>query len=140
MTRAITLLAVLLAWASLSAQAAGYDPDGYHECILDNIKENMGKQAVVVIRQACAHKNGTTPSGGKPPPEVQQDSFISQMKRNNPDLLTAEGCAYPMTLNDCIVYAVRDAWYPSRSFEEVREWLFRSQDEHGPMPPREDNR
>lgn len=132
------LLASAMATAFLSQSVSAYDPDGFHSCMLENMREGMGNAAVMAVRQSCGHLNETTSSGDRLPPQIAEDSYINEFKlekgaalRNDPS------CRYPMSIDDCVVFAFRDVWYPSRSFEEVREWLYRSQEEYGPMPPRE---
>lgn len=83
-----------------------------------------------MVRQSCAHLNDTTITGERKPPPVAPDSYIREFKKKHP-----EAAHYD---NDVLVLEFRDAWYPLRSFEEVREWLYRSQKKYGPMPPRED--
>ena len=131
------LLASAMAAAFLSQSVSAYDPDGFHRCMLENMREGMGNAAVMAVRQSCGHLNETTSQGGRLPPPIAPDSYINELKKEHgKELLSDAECRY-LGLDACIVHAFRDGQYPSRSFEEVREWLYRSQEEYGPMPPRE---
>ncbi|WP_417422541.1 hypothetical protein [Halomonas sp.] len=131
------LLAGAMATAFLSQSVNAYDPDGFHRCILENMREGMGNAAVMAVRQSCAHLNETTSQGEKLPPLIAPDSYINELKLNfSAEFRSAPECRHT-TIDSCAVMTIRDALYPSRSFEEVREWLYRSQSEHGPIPPRE---
>lgn len=132
------LMASAMASAFLSQSVSAYDPDGFHSCMLKNMREGMGNAAVLAVRQSCAHLNQTTTNGERPPPAIADDSFMQEFKREHAsELREGDSCAYPLTIDQCIVMAIRDAWYPSRETEEVRGWLYRSQAEHGPIPPKE---
>ncbi|WP_346795835.1 hypothetical protein R5M92_10275 [Halomonas sp. Bachu 37] len=133
-----TLIASVISVVFLSQSVNAYDPDGFHRCMLENMREGMGNAAVLAVRQSCAHLHEATISGGRLPPSIADDSYIQEFKREHAAELRGDpSCQYPMTIDDCIVFSARNEWYPSRSLEEVREWLYRSQEEYGPMPPRE---
>lgn len=136
MRKLIFGISVVLAGLA-SSNAGAFDPDGFHQCVLENISDGMGKHAVSAVRQACGHLHDTTPGGGRPHPPVAEDSVINEIKREHGADLRNGSCRFIPSLNDCIVYEVRDALYPSRELGEVREWLYRSQSKHGPLPPRE---
>jgi len=122
----------------LPQAVSAYDPDGFHSCMLDNMRGGMGNAAVLAVRQSCAYLHDTTTNGNRLPPPIAEDSHINAFKKEHgAELRSDPTCRYPLTIDDCIVSAFRDAWYPSRSLEEVRDWLYRSQEEYGPMPPRE---
>lgn len=131
------LMASAMATAFLSQSVYAFDPDGFHRCILENMQEGMGNAAVLAVRQSCAHLHDTTTSGDSLPPPIAEDSFINEFKREYArELRSDPSCTY-LSLEQCAVKTIRDAWYPSRKISEVRDWLYRSQFENGPIPPKE---
>lgn len=124
-----TRLAAICLAALLPAGASAYDPDGFHQCMLNHIKEEMDTAAVVAVRQACAHQNGTTATGGKlepPEPPVSENSFIRRMRIFNPNL-------YDFSDRQIIESVMRKK-YPNESYSQVKEWLTRDMEIHGPPP------
>lgn len=112
--------------ATIPFSASAYDPDGFHECILDNVKENMGGNAVAAIRQACAHQNKTTASGERPRPSASENSYVNRIKIRNPNL--------KVYTDREIIEAILRKHYPSEPYSTVREWLTRDMEIHGPPP------
>lgn len=133
-----TAIAISAVAALMSGAVNAYDPDGFHECILDHVESDMSKAAVFAVRESCAHQNRTTLRGNRLPPKIAEDSFMQEFKREHAKKLReGDSCKYPLTIDQCIVMAIRDAWYPSRNLEEVKRWLYRSRSEYGPIPPKE---
>ena len=85
------VLALAISVFSVRAIAQEYDPDGFHECILEHVKGEMGGRAVTAIRQSCAHMNGTDTVGNqKDQPRSkssgQSMSILDTIRQRNPSL------------------------------------------------------
>lgn len=115
-------VALALALISQSTIAADYDPDGFHECVLENIEGNMGKYAVIAVRQSCAYKHGTDAAGNRKAPErepfsmagIPEDSLFAQA-RKAPEFTTFTSTR--------IVEYVRRKYHPDRSYQWVKDFL-----------------
>ena len=88
------VLALAISVFSVRAIAQEYDPDGFHECILENIKGSAGKHAVMAVRQSCAHMNGTDTAGNQKAQQRstssgQSMSILDTIRQKNPSLREA---------------------------------------------------
>jgi len=90
-SRSCLALGLTMTLIPQAAFAADYNPDGFHECILENVKGGVGKHAVIAVRQSCAHMNGTDMGGNQ---KIQQRSksswrsmsILDTIRQNNPTL------------------------------------------------------
>lgn len=89
--RSCLALGLTMALIPQAAFAADYNPDGFHECILENVEGSVGKHAVIAVRQSCAHINGTDMGGNQ---KIQQRSkssghsisILDTIRQKNPSL------------------------------------------------------
>lgn len=125
--RSFLVVGLALTLISQAALAADYDPDGFHECILENIEGNMGKYAVIAVRQSCAHKHGTDAAGNKKPPkrepfssfDIPKDSLFHAVK-DTPEISLAA------LSNTEIVEYVRRQHFPDKTYKWVKDFLINS--------------
>jgi len=119
--------AVLLVLFGLAASVVHadneYDPDGFHDCILEHVKSGMGKHAVATLRKSCAHRHGTDALGDKPKPQREPFSVLEipegslfDAARNSPE--------YTTFTNTQIVEHVRRTYYPDKTYGWVKNFLF----------------
>lgn len=130
MTKSI-LISCILASMLISQGVSAYDPEGFHECMLDNIGKGRTAEGVLAIRLSCAYLYETDGQGERnpfPAGEIAEDSFFNKIK---------ELPEFSFMNNSALINHMRDNYYPDSSYEQVKEWLTRSTTEHGdpPEPP-----
>lgn len=50
------IIALIMMLIASPVQAGWFGPDNYDDCILDNVKPDMTKYAVIAVRNACRGK------------------------------------------------------------------------------------
>ena len=87
---ATATILILLPVTPLAYGDSNYNPDGFHECILEHVEPGMSKQAVQSVRQSCAYQNGTDRSGQntekQKEPTTRFMSILEAIRQKNPPL------------------------------------------------------
>ncbi|MDR9423845.1 MAG: hypothetical protein RI567_00995 [Marinobacter sp.] len=122
----LVLLLFLTLIVLFPVNALAYDPDGFHDCILKNVKSGLGDEAILAIRKSCAYQNDTTIHGEV----IREPISDAAIPKDSIFAALQDSPEFTYFSNVEIVNYIKSNKFPEWTYERVKAWLIETKADH----------